>query len=97
MERAQVERSAEPALLVIAELEKLGVAGWSIAAERGTRRYLAGHGPANERDLARWAGIPLRDVRRGLEAIAPDYASFGSTVAPALRVGEFHFASVTSH
>jgi pyridinium-3,5-bisthiocarboxylic acid mononucleotide nickel chelatase len=25
-----------------AELEKLGVAGWSIAAERGTRRYLAG-------------------------------------------------------
>ena len=37
-----------------------------------TRRYLAGHGPANERDLARWAGIPLRDVRRGLEAIAPE-------------------------
>lgn len=32
-----------------------------------------------------------------LEAIAPDYTSFGSTVAPALRVGEFHFASVTSH
>ena len=37
-----------------------------------TRRYLAGHGPASERDLARWAGIPLRDVRRGLEAIAPE-------------------------
>lgn len=36
-------------------------------------------------------------VGRDLEAIAPDYASFGSTVAPALRVGEFHFASVTSH
>ena len=34
---------------------------------------------------------------RDLEAIAPDYTSFGSTVAPALRVGEFHFASVTSH
>ena len=34
------------------------------------RRYLAGHGPAGERDLARWAGIPLRDVRAGLEAIA---------------------------
>ena len=37
-----------------------------------TRRYLTGHGPANEGDLARWAGIPLRDVRRGLEAIAPE-------------------------
>ena len=30
------------------------------------RRYLAGHGPAGERDLARWAGLPLRDVRKGL-------------------------------
>ncbi len=34
------------------------------------RRYLAGHGPATERDLARWAGLPLRDARRGLSAIA---------------------------
>ncbi|MEZ5101592.1 MAG: winged helix DNA-binding domain-containing protein [Thermoleophilia bacterium] len=34
-------------------------------------RYLAGHGPADERDLARWAGIPLRDARAGLAAIAP--------------------------
>jgi hypothetical protein len=34
------------------------------------RRYLAGHGPADDRDLARWAGLPLRDVRAGLEAIA---------------------------
>lgn len=36
------------------------------------RRYLAGHGPADDRDLARWAGLPLRDVRSGLEAIAPE-------------------------
>lgn len=34
------------------------------------RRYLVGHGPANDRDLARWAGLPLRDARAGLEAIA---------------------------
>lgn len=27
------------------------------------RRYLAGHAPAGERDLARWAGLPLRDAR----------------------------------
>jgi hypothetical protein len=30
------------------------------------RRYLAGHGPAGERDLARWSGLPLRDARAGL-------------------------------
>jgi hypothetical protein len=30
------------------------------------RRFLAGHGPAGERDLAKWAGITLRDARRGL-------------------------------
>jgi hypothetical protein len=35
------------------------------------RRYLAGHGPASDRDLARWAGLPLREARAGLEAIAP--------------------------
>jgi hypothetical protein len=36
------------------------------------RRYLVGHGPADERDLARWAGLPLRDARAGLEAIASE-------------------------
>ncbi len=35
------------------------------------RRYLLGHGPADERDLAKWAGLPLRDIRHGLHAIAP--------------------------
>jgi hypothetical protein len=34
------------------------------------RRYLIGHGPAGERDLAKWSGLPLRDVRTGLRAIA---------------------------
>lgn len=36
------------------------------------RRYLVGHGPADERDLARWAGLPLRDSRAGLAAIASE-------------------------
>jgi uncharacterized protein YcaQ len=36
------------------------------------RRYLAGHGPADDRDLARWAGLPLRDSRAALEAIAAE-------------------------
>ena len=30
------------------------------------RRYLAGHAPAADGDLARWAGIALRDARLGL-------------------------------
>jgi Winged helix DNA-binding domain len=34
------------------------------------RRYLNGHSPADERDLAKWAGLPLRDARTGLSAIA---------------------------
>jgi hypothetical protein len=33
------------------------------------RRYLAGHAPADDRDLARWAGLPLRDARAALAAI----------------------------
>ncbi len=33
------------------------------------RRYLVGHGPATDRDLAKWAGLPLRDVRAGLAGI----------------------------
>jgi Winged helix DNA-binding domain len=33
-------------------------------------RYLAGHGPANGRDLAKWAGVTLRDARAGLAALA---------------------------
>lgn len=34
------------------------------------RRYLAGHGPASDRDLARWSGLPLGDARAGLERVA---------------------------
>ena len=32
-------------------------------------RYLAGHGPAADRDLAKWSGLSLRDVRRGLASL----------------------------
>lgn len=36
------------------------------------RRYLAGHGPASDRDLAKWAGLPLREAREGLHGIASE-------------------------
>jgi uncharacterized protein YcaQ len=36
------------------------------------RRYLVGHGPADDRDLAKWAGLGLRDARAGLNAIATE-------------------------
>lgn len=36
------------------------------------RRYLVGHAPADDRDLARWAGLPLRDARAGLAAISSE-------------------------
>jgi hypothetical protein len=36
------------------------------------RRYLQGHGPADDRDLAKWAGLTLRDVRAGLGMIASE-------------------------
>jgi hypothetical protein len=39
------------------------------ALARLARRYLAGHGPADARDLARWAKLPLGDARAGLDAI----------------------------
>jgi hypothetical protein len=41
------------------------------------RRYLVGHAPADDRDLARWAGLPLRDARAGLTAIAPELVERG--------------------
>lgn len=46
------------------------------------RRYLAGHAPADDRDLAKWAGLPLRDARAGLEAVAEDLAARADGGAP---------------
>jgi hypothetical protein len=36
------------------------------------RRYLRGYGPADERDMARWAGLPLRDTRLAFDRIAAE-------------------------
>jgi hypothetical protein len=44
------------------------------------RRWLAGHGPATETDLAAWAGLPLRDARAGLRAIGGELTEDGGLV-----------------
>ena len=48
------------------------------------RRYLRGHAPADDRDLAKWSGLPLRDARAGLAAVAEGEAAAASD-AGALR------------
>jgi hypothetical protein len=53
-------------------LGELGPVDRDSALAELARRYLAGHGPADDRDLAKWAGLPLRDARAGLEAIASE-------------------------
>jgi Winged helix DNA-binding domain len=53
-----------------------------------TRRYLAGHGPASDRDLAKWAGLPLGDARRGLAAIAAGLAGRDDGLASLAGPGE---------
>jgi hypothetical protein len=55
------------------------------------RRYLAGHGPATDRDLARWAGIPLRDARAGLAAVggAGEKRSSAAEFPPPKLLGSF--------
>ena len=66
---------SEHAYVLVADWLKGDGAGVRIDRERAlaelARRYLAGHGPADARDLSKWAGLPLRDARAGLDAIAP--------------------------
>jgi len=72
----------------------LGVEARPLSAEEGeralaelARRYLNGHGPATERDLAKWAGLPLRDARAGLRSIGGELAEFeGGLVDMAARL-----------
>jgi hypothetical protein len=58
-----------------------------IALAELARRYLAGHGPADDRDLARWAGLPLRDARRGLSAIAGELSQRDDGLADLAKRG----------
>ena len=51
------------------------------------RRYLTGHGPADERDLVKWAGVTLRDARAGLGAIAGELEERDGLLDLAARPG----------
>ena len=57
-------------LAIRARTEGVTAADVERALAELARRYLVGHAPADDRDLARWAGLPLRDARFGLQAIA---------------------------
>jgi len=70
------KRGAEQAFVLVRDW--LGAPPRPMAREQAlgllARRYLAGHAPATDRDLAKWAGLPLGDARRGLAAIASGLA-----------------------
>jgi hypothetical protein len=53
------------------------------------RRYLAGHGPADDRDLAKWAGITLGDARQALAGAGEPRPADPAPVAPARLLGAF--------
>jgi hypothetical protein len=51
------------------------------------RRYLEGHAPAGPDDLAKWAGVPLRDARAGFFAVHNELVPVGEgLMAPAAPV-----------
>ncbi len=65
-------KGAEQAFVLVKDwLPRTGPVDRDVALGELARRYLAGHGPADERDLAKWAGITLGDARRGLAQTTP--------------------------
>ncbi|HEX6489494.1 MAG TPA: winged helix DNA-binding domain-containing protein [Candidatus Dormibacteraeota bacterium] len=56
-------------------------------AELG-RRYLAAHAPADDRDLAKWAGVSLTDARRALRDAGAPKRVVAATAPPRL-LGQF--------
>src|SRR4051794_21102377 len=53
------------------------------------RRYLAGHGPADDRDLAKWAGITLGDARTALAAAGQPTPPEAAPIPPGRLLGAF--------
>lgn len=42
------------------------------------KRYFTSHGPASLHDFVWWSGLPVRDARKALEMIKPEFASIES-------------------
>jgi hypothetical protein len=59
------------------------------ALARLAARYLRGHGPADDTDLAAWSGLPLGDVRRGLATSSTPRASRARSLPPPRLLGPF--------
>ena len=53
------------------------------------RRYLAGHAPADERDLAYWTGLPLRDARAAMAGTRRGRKRGAAPDAPTRLLGPF--------
>ncbi len=53
------------------------------------RRYLAGHAPATDADLAHWSGLGLRDARAGLALAARAAPVDGEAPVPPRLLGPF--------
>lgn len=70
--RGPMQGSRHAYVLVQDWLGKQGRVDRDRALAELARRYLAAHRPAEDRDLARWSGLPLRDARAGLQAIATE-------------------------
>ena len=68
------DRGAQPCLVLREEWlpQPEGEHDRDAALGELARRYLRAFGPATEADFSGWAGLPLRDVRAGLGAIAPE-------------------------
>lgn len=54
-----------------------------------SRRYIGAFGPATDRDFAKWSGMPLGEMRKGLERIAGELseATVGNEAVLALKKG----------
>lgn len=73
--------------LGVAPATELAGAEREAALAELARRYLAGHGPSTAADLAAWAGLPLRDARAGLGAIAGELEDLGGGLVELARSG----------
>ena len=73
-------------------LGKRPVVDRAVALAELARRYLRGHGPASDRDLARWAGLTLTDARTAMAAIGSEVVERDDGLvalkSPRRRVGD---------